>query len=224
MSAARSSTTIACVARLRFLPDKWNDFPFRDHSGILALPCGLLGITIILNMNTPTVPSEAKPGDDFLYEYGMLELKQQSDNYDKLDEKTGVVLGFALISIAEILGFLLLGAVEKNRLTTSHPVVVTCFFYAGLLATVAAVVTGLLELLPRSFSTGPTLEDLRPLAGEKPEMIKAAMVHALDCACDQNDEVNDAKSNLALATAVLVGGSLFCYAVAAAYLFAAVIN
>ncbi|MGA2204101.1 MAG: hypothetical protein ABSD89_15275 [Halobacteriota archaeon] len=40
-------------------------------------------------MNTPTVPSEAKPGDDFLYEYGLRELKEQSDNYDKLDEKTG---------------------------------------------------------------------------------------------------------------------------------------
>jgi len=175
-------------------------------------------------MSTPTVPGEAKPGDDFLYEYGLHELKQMSDDYDALDEKTGVVLGLALVSIAEILGFLLLAAAEHNRLNTPHPIVITCFFYAGLLMTVAAVVTGLLELWPRNYAAGPTLEDLRPLADREPKLIKAAVVRELDDACDDNDDINTTKMHLAVATAGLVGGSLICYAIAAAYLFAAIIN
>jgi hypothetical protein len=171
-------------------------------------------------LNTPIVPAEVRPGDDFLYEYGHLELKKLSDDFDSLDEKTAVVLGFALVSIAEILGFLLLGAAEQNHIHTTHPIAFSCFFYTGLGLTMASVFTGLLELLPRNYDAGPTLEDLRPLAGEAPEKIKAALIHALDTACDHNDDINTTKWRFAVATAILVGVSLICYAVAAAYLFA----
>jgi hypothetical protein len=175
-------------------------------------------------LNTPIVPAEVKPGDDFLYEYGQLELKKLSDDFDSLDEKTAVVLGFALVSIAEILGFLLLGAAEQNRIHTPHPIAFACFFYMGLVLTMASVVTGLLELWPRSYDAGPTLEDLRPLAGESPEKIKAALIYALDAACDRNDDINTTKWRFAAATALLVGSSLICYAIAAAYLFASTMN
>ena len=49
---------------------------------------------------------------------GWKELEQQSQMRDHLDTKTGTILGFALVSVVEILGFLLLVAAEKDLFKT----------------------------------------------------------------------------------------------------------
>ena len=170
-------------------------------------------------MQTPTVPGNPQPGDEFLYKYGLRELKHQSNDYDALDAKTGVVLGFSLVSIAEILGFLLLTSAEGHKLSTPHPIAAGVCFYAGLACTVAAVFTGFLELRPRNYSGGPTLEALRPLADKDPNVIKSALVSEVDRACDDNEEIIDSKMYWAIRTAGLVGFSLVFYAIAAAILF-----
>lgn len=47
-------------------------------------------------------------------ELGWKELRLQSETRDHLDTKTGVILGFALVSVVEVLGFLLLVGAEKD--------------------------------------------------------------------------------------------------------------
>src|ERR1700691_5613480 len=85
--------------------------------------------------------------------------------FDALDSKTGVIVGFVVVSIVEILGFLLLAAAEA---TTPAQLIgtpifsrsVVIFFGLGLLCSILSTVFGLLALRVREFALGFDYEKL----------------------------------------------------------------
>ena len=49
---------------------------------------------------------------EFAFQLGLQRIQLQTEFFDALDQKTGMILGFVVVSIAELLGFLLLAAAE----------------------------------------------------------------------------------------------------------------
>jgi heme/copper-type cytochrome/quinol oxidase subunit 4 len=87
---------------------------------------------------TPTPPPEGtlvQQSTSFLLETGIREIALQKEMRDHIDTKTTVVLGFALASVVELLGFMLLVAAENHTLGR-----LPWYFFALLIAGVVSVV------------------------------------------------------------------------------------
>src|SRR6266705_3310177 len=84
-----------------------------------------------------------------LEKIGLCELKIQSEMRDHLDNKTGVILGFALVAVVEILGLLLLGVAEKPSVgwapLGAYRVPLLCLTIAGTVSVVLSVIFGVLQ-------------------------------------------------------------------------------
>ena len=50
-------------------------------------------------------PTVTPTSIDFVWEMGMSKIRDQIQMFDALDSKTGVIVGFVVVSIVEILGF-----------------------------------------------------------------------------------------------------------------------
>lgn len=79
---------------------------------------------------------------------------------EQLDAKFGVVAGFALTSVAEVLGLLLLGILEGERSPGSLPLVVVLLSVAGLFLAFGAACVALRGLWPQPHDRGPDISML----------------------------------------------------------------
>src|SRR5579859_5860702 len=79
--------------------------------------------------------------------------KVESDGlaFDTLDSKAGLILGFGLVSIAELLGFLLLAASEARPVKMVLPPLVRDLFYFGMGLLIAGTALAMMVLYPRGF-------------------------------------------------------------------------
>ncbi len=74
---------------------------------------------------------------DFVWDMGLRKIGDQIAMFDAIDSKTGVIIGFVVVSIVEILGFLMLAAAEATQTAQLHNSVafsraVGFFFFLGL--------------------------------------------------------------------------------------------
>lgn len=99
---------------------------------------------------TATAPTTSTyPNDlttDFLLDIANRKIESQHEVIAALDQKCSVLLGFSLISVIEMLGFLLLVAVEQPRNGTREPSWVHFIFHVAMILVVAGSAILLLSL------------------------------------------------------------------------------
>ncbi len=101
----------------------------------------------------------------YLLQIAAKKVDSQGNNFDQLDAKTGVLLGFALVAVVQVLAALFqLWTSSPNPHTGvpsfAHPHLFAFFFGLGVLAIAVSAGCGLASLLPKTFDYGPSLDDL----------------------------------------------------------------
>lgn len=138
-----------------------------------------------------------------------------------LDTKTGAVLGFVIVSVAELLGFLFLASADhqSNKLAVAHPCLTAVLFSIGLLAIIAAMMLGLRELSPMGFQFGASTEYLSTQLHREASDIKVECINSMRGTSKKNRDIVNEKAKLAKLTVIFVGIAVLCYAIAVAILF-----
>src|ERR1039458_1482447 len=110
-----------------------------------------------------TTPSQLQQSNSdtvtFLLQHALREIDAQNDDRNGLDTKTGVVLGFALVSLAQMVAALFTLPPDKMHLS-SHPHLLAMLFMGGSVAVGLATVFGLLALRPIPFESFSVADDL----------------------------------------------------------------
>lgn len=162
------------------------------------------------------------PNEDSLEVVLQLALHEEQSLADRanwLDTKTGAVLGFVIVSISELLGFLLLASVEPSRVAISKPCSVAILFTGGLIALLIAMILGLAELAPMGFTFGASTEYLAGRVDQQAADIRSECITSMKSASVHNRGIVQRKAKLLRSTAVFVGAALLCQAIAVAILF-----
>ncbi len=155
----------------------------------------------------------------YVVEIALHEEEQLAGRANWLDTKTGAVLGFVIVSVAELLGFLFLASGEKAKLPGVHLCPFAMFFFVGLGALVVASLLGLFELAPMRFKYGASTELLAPHVDKPVNEVRMLCLDFLRGTVAHNRQIVSKKANLAKATVIFVAVALFCYAAAVAILF-----
>jgi hypothetical protein len=162
------------------------------------------------------------PDDDSVREVLALALheeEQLANRANWLDTKTGAVLGFVIVSVAELLGFLFLASGEKARFSTTHPYWLATLFFIGLAALLVASLLGLLELAPMGFKYGASTELLAPSVDRNASEIRMLCLGSLRGTVAHNRGIVQRKAKLTKVAVVFVAIALLSYAAAVAILF-----
>ncbi|MBB5063301.1 hypothetical protein [Granulicella mallensis] len=83
---------------------------------------------------------------NLLLEAANRKLESQNSVIELLDQKSSVVLGFSLVSVVELLGFLLLVASEHGKAVSPEPGWIHTLFYLSLILVFIGSLAGLLAL------------------------------------------------------------------------------
>ncbi len=169
-------------------------------------------------------PTVTPTSIDFVWEMGMSKIRDQIQMFDALDSKTGVIVGFVVVSIVEILGFLLLAAAEATTPTQlsgtpMFSVLVVVFFGLGLLCSFLSTVFGLLALRVRQFAIGFDYEKLVRGADLRSEELKTLFLDDLVASVRTNQRILEEKVMYAKTASLLVLTGLLCYTIIVARLF-----
>lgn len=154
---------------------------------------------------------------ELLNKFGLRELAIQSQNRDHLDTKTGVVLGFALVAVVEILGLLLLALVEKpsGQMVPlgAHRAYLLVLTIGGIVGVVVCVLFCIMQLRPMDFHYVDMdfLENVQPDASFD-ELKRRLESRISECAWDDSEIIGE-KSRLATCAAVSAGISILLFAV-----------
>src|SRR5260221_681988 len=107
-------------------------------------------------MSEKTVPGTehlgAKLNSETLVNMFLSEIESEGLRFDTLDDKAGLILGFGLVRIAELVGFLLLAAAEAHPSRVAVPMLVQVLFYFGMGFLMTGTAFAMLALSPRSFT------------------------------------------------------------------------
>ncbi len=161
---------------------------------------------------------------DFVWEMGLAKIRDQIEMFDALDSKTGVIVGFVVVSIVEILGFLLLAAAEATTPaqlggTPIFSLSVVIFFGLGLVCSFLSTVFGLLALRVRKFAIGFDYEKLVGGATLQVKELKTIFLGDLVASVRTNKQILDEKVKYAKIASFLVLTGLLCYTVVVARVF-----
>ena len=136
------------------------------------------------------------------------QVESEGKTFDTLDSKAGLILGFGLVGIGEIAGFLLLATSEAHQ-----PRAVSCgvrvFFYLGMVLIMAGAASAMWALYPRGFS-----REIRVITAEtleNPPKVVDVLKHVLEVK-DGNQGVLKLKADWTRAAGILVVAGLFCLA------------
>jgi hypothetical protein len=174
----------------------------------------------------PALPAEIPIPEsvDFVWEMGLRKISDQIEMFDALDSKTGVIVGFVVVSIVELLGFLIFAAAEAVQpIQLHHSLAFSCvvgvFFFLGLLLSILSTWLGLQAIRVRQFAIGFDYGKMLGLANLKVVELKAIFLDDLLQSVNSNERVLNDKVRFAKASAwsVLVG--LMCYTIVVAVLF-----
>jgi len=155
---------------------------------------------------------------------GLSKIRGQIEMFDALDSKTGVIVGFVVVSIVEILGFLLLAAAEATTPSqlSGSPIFslrVVIFFGVGLLCSFLSTVFGLLALRVREFAIGFDYEKLVGGANLQVAELKTLFLDDLVASVRTNKQILEEKVMYAKIASSLVLAGLLCYTVVVAQVF-----
>jgi hypothetical protein len=169
-------------------------------------------------------PESTPESIDFVWEMGLNKIKDQIGVFDAIDSKTGVIVGFVVVSIVEILGFLLLAAAEATTPAqlSGTPIFSLCvqiFFGSGLLCSFLSTCFGLLALRIRAFAIGFDYEKLVGGASLTKAELQTIFLDDLLSSVRTNKQILDEKIRYARAATSLVLIGLLCYTVVVAQVF-----
>src|SRR5260370_20502934 len=155
---------------------------------------------------------------------GMIKIRDQIQMFDALDSNTDVIVGFVVVSIVEILGFLLLAAAEATTPTQlsgtpMFSVLVVVFFGLGLLCSFLSTVFGLLALRVRQFAIGFDYEKLVRGADLRSEELKTLFLDDLVASVRTNQRILEEKVMYAKTASLRVLPGLLCYTIVVVRLF-----
>ncbi len=139
---------------------------------------------------------------NYLLQIATKKVDSQGNNFDQLDAKTGVLLGFALVAVVQVLAALFqLWTSNPNPHTGvpgfAHPHLFAFFFGLGVLAIAISAGCGLASLLPKTFEYGPSLDDFSKDTVFALHDMQSKALDAYVSAIRENQKSNDKKVLLA---------------------------
>jgi hypothetical protein len=158
----------------------------------------------------------------FVWDMGMAKIRDQIEIFDTLDSKIGVIVGFVVVSIVELLGFLLLAGADATGPISDRQafsLLVEVFFGIGLVCSFLSTAAGLVALRVRAFAVGFDYEKLVGGANLQPDELKTLFLGDLVASVRKNMEVLKKKAWWATASSWLVVAGLLCYTVVVARVF-----
>lgn len=174
-------------------------------------------------MSPPTTPNPVlvPQSIDLVWEMGLRKIGDQIELFDALDSKTGVIVGFVVVSIVEILGFLILAATEVKDLNHSPALsrIVVVFFFGGLVSSLVSTLVGLRALRVREFAIGFDYKKFVEAANLPPAEIKTRFLDDLLQSVEKNKVVLREKVTSAKIAAAFVLLGIVCYAIVVAMVF-----
>ncbi len=149
------------------------------------------------------------------WEMGLRKISDQIEVLDALDSKTGLIVGFVVVSIVEILGFLLLAAAEATK---HEPSVIlsrgiALLFVLGLLLSLLSTVLGFMALRVREFAIGFDYPQLVSDANLPEKQLKARFLDDLVRSVQLNKGVLEEKVRYARAATRFAVVGLICYTI-----------
>src|SRR5579871_5119206 len=90
--------------------------------------------------NSPSGPPSASV--DLVFDSGLKKISDQILISDSLDSKIGLLLGFVVVSVAEVFGFLLLAAADNKHASPKFTQLIFFLFLINFILAVPAPITG----------------------------------------------------------------------------------
>ncbi len=146
------------------------------------------------------------------------QLYGQIERFEHSDTKTGVILGFTLVAMAQVLLTMARISPVEVELFKSHPplfAAIVILFTISLAATIWAVSFGLLSLEPRAVKYLSVKDELQDPDVSSKELL-ADCVRGLAAGIDWNDDRLEGKLKQSRYAAYGVGVSIVCYVAIAA--------
>jgi hypothetical protein len=144
------------------------------------------------------------------------EIATQSEAFDQLDTKTGVLLGFAMIAVSQVFSGVLHLVTEKQTLATEFSGWLALLFLIGTTAVLVATVAAVVQRLPHIYNNIST--DKEDLQKSEIEM-KRVVLDAYKDAAKSNESTLSRKAKLARAVSFGVGVALICLVLATGTFF-----
>lgn len=138
---------------------------------------------------------------ELLLRFATRELDAQNRDFEHLDTKTGVVLGFALLSAAQVAGALLRA---PTSILQAHPLLITIAFGSAVASTIAALIFGLMAIGPRIFWSVTVAEDIAKPEND-PNEVADSILGVLREVVHDNDAIHERKKRWAKLTVWSVG-------------------
>jgi ABC-type Na+ efflux pump permease subunit len=165
------------------------------------------------------------PSAKFALDVSTAEQAEIDARVERLDTKAGVVLGFVIVSVAEILGFLLLIAGENHKLQVAHPYWVFTLFGVALASVGLATVLGCLELAPRRTHVGFDLKFMQtidPDLSDEDNQVRTTLL-LMEDARKSKMKVLKSKSTLMFWMIISAAGAIFAYIALVALLLSSLV-
>jgi hypothetical protein len=166
---------------------------------------------------TPSGPSDESI--TFVFEMGLKKISDQTAVCDALDSKIGLLLGFVVVSVAEVLGFLLLAAADNTNPSPRYTPPVLGLFLLSFFLVLGATVAGLLGLGMRKFALGFRYHEMVSKANHSPQELRIMFLDDLLQSSKNNSSALDQKQKWARITLILVVLTLLTYAALSILLF-----
>jgi len=124
-----------------------------------------------------------------------------------------MILGFVILSVAEIFGFLLLIAGERNKLAIVHPETFGGFVAFALICVLVATVLGYWEMFPRRTHIGFSLRFINAVDPGFPneEAQAKATLDFLEETVVSKNRVLATKARLMILTVLFATAAVFAY-------------
>ena len=155
----------------------------------------------------------------FLFDAGLKKISDQTAVSDSLDSKIGVLLGFVVVSVAEVFGFLLLAAADNTASSPRFTHLTLFLFLLSLAFVVAATISGMLGLGMRKFALGFRYDSMISKARHTPDQLKLMVLDDLLQSSARNSAVLDQKQKCATATLSFVVLAIVTQAILSIVLF-----
>jgi len=168
--------------------------------------------------------NDSPDGLDFVFKMGQQKIADQIQVFDALDTKVGIVLGLVVVSIAEILGFLILAVAEGVESSHRFSACSGALFVAGLASTTLSALFGILALSPRGFALGLKFPEMVKRANRSPDQLRLMFLDDLLKSCVSNGDALDAKQRWSKVAVFFAALSLAFYSITSGLLFASLVN
>lgn len=157
-----------------------------------------------------------------LIEAAKQEIAGQADAFNQLDGKTGVVLGFALVALAQILAGMLKASADSSTLHGPHLNSLRIMLQLGVLCFAAATVCGIIQRFATDFYSGAAVADLEAAMIVNPAIdLEGQLLAELKDCISKNEAVINHKAKLANASAFFTGAGLVVLVAATSLMIAA---